>query len=212
MNNEDVFEEEGMLWPPHIKPTAVADALRKARVIKHTVSHCERRRTVVQAGAMNGLWPIRFADHFEQVCTFEAEPLMADITAFNIAASGKSNIRFFHCALGDKGGECAMERRSLGSHTVIEGGAGVQVWTLDSLWDIAEVDLIQLDIEGYEAKALRGAVETIKLWRPVIQLEWKGFTTKYGDTPEQLRAFLDDLGYSQAAILKGGDLIFKHRG
>jgi hypothetical protein len=55
-------------------------------------------------------------------------------------------------------------------------------------------------------------VETIKTWRPVIQLEWKGFTAKYGDTPEQLSAFLDALGYSKVAKLKGGDLVFKHRG
>lgn len=43
--------------------------------------------------------------------------------------------------------------------------------------------LVYLDIEGFELNALMGATETIRKYRPVIALEDKGLSEKYG-TPK----------------------------
>ena len=45
--------------------------------------------------------------------------------------------------------------------------------TLDSL-HIENVDFIKIDTEGCEERVLRGSIETVKKWRPVILLEING--------------------------------------
>ncbi|HLN48786.1 MAG TPA: FkbM family methyltransferase [Steroidobacteraceae bacterium] len=51
------------------------------------------------------------------------------------------------------------------------GGSEVMVTSLDDVLINRTVDLIKLDIEGGELAALRGAVDTIKKWQPVIIFE-----------------------------------------
>jgi hypothetical protein len=59
-----------------------------------------------------------------------------------------------------------------------------------------------LDIEGYEYHALRGAVETIRRCRPVIQLELKGIGDQYGMPESETDVWLcSGLGYRREAKL-----------
>jgi FkbM family methyltransferase len=55
---------------------------------------------------------------------------------------------------------------------------------------IADLSMIQLDVEGYELPALQGAIGTISAQRPVIVVE---------DNARNCAAFLADLGYSEVA-------------
>jgi hypothetical protein len=45
------------------------------------------------------------------------------------------------------------------------------VITIDSM-DLPGCDFLKLDIEGYECQALRGAIDTIKKYRPWIWIEY----------------------------------------
>jgi len=51
--------------------------------------------------------------------------------------------------------------------------------TIDDL-GLDACDLIQLDVEGFEAKVLQGASQTITRCRPVIMVEDRGHGTRYG--------------------------------
>ena len=46
----------------------------------------------------------------------------------------------------------------------------VKIKTLDS-YDFQDVDIIKIDVEGYEYDVLLGCEETIKQWKPVVQVE-----------------------------------------
>ena len=74
-----------------------------------------------------------------------------------------------------------------------KGTETIQVKTLDS-YNFKNVDIIKMDVEGYELFALEGARETIERCLPVVQLEilennLKSFNVK----PEQLFDFFKDI-------------------
>lgn len=153
-----------------------------------------------------GLWPIRMSQSFRRVVTFEPEGvslacLLANTLPFK-------NIEVLPVALGAEQGYCDMERRSLGSHRVVEGDT-IPMIALDNL-GLDDVDLLQLDIEGYELQALRGSIETINRSHPVIQVELRGFTEEYGGSDTALQVLLESNGYKEVGQQPGNDFIFAY--
>lgn len=74
------------------------------------------------------------------------------------------------------------------------GGTSVQMITLDSC-DIPSVDLIKIDVEGFETRVIQGARRIIADFKPLIMFERKHlFGTRYDD--ERPDTFLKKIGYS----------------
>jgi hypothetical protein len=86
----------------------------------------------------------------------------------------------------------------------------VDVTTIDSL-GLLDLDLLQLDIEGYEWHALAGARQTLERCRPLVQVELRGFTERYGKTDAEVVALLESLGYKLVASQPGNDFVFEWR-
>lgn len=158
-------------WPAYTEPNEKPYALKHVQILERTLSMCENFRTAIQAGGSVGYWPQRMAIDFERVITFEPEPLMFACLKKNLES--QINIEVRNEALGSREGKCGIERRGFGSHRINEVGLEVDMITIDSL-ELFDVDLIQLDIEGYEIFALTGAVNTIKNCKPLIQVEILG--------------------------------------
>jgi FkbM family methyltransferase len=65
----------------------------------------------------------------------------------------------------------------------------VTVNTLDS-YNFEDVDVIKVDVEGYEYAVLKGAVQTINRCRPVVQLEMvEAQCKRFGYTPDDVFSF-----------------------
>lgn len=211
MSDEQMFFASGYWWPTGIKPTAVPHALRRAKTLQSVWPHIprHRRRLAVQAGGMIGLYPLAMSQVFQRVVTFE--PQVETFACLHRNTHHVGNIQRWNAALGDGSlDECGINRKSVGSHTVREDGHGTEIVTIDEFISGDCLDFLQLDLEGYEAKAVRGAIKSIKRFRPIIQLEWIGFTEHYGDSQDELMALLTGLGYQKVADIKGGDILLKH--
>lgn len=192
---------EGFYWPDDVGDK-YHHSLRHVYSLEWAISACKNRRTAVQAGGNVGIWPKRLGECFERVYTFEPEPISRECLEQNVY----KNVIVSGCALGAEMGRCHIRRKSLGSHTVTAGDS-VPVITVDSL-KLQDVDLLQLDVEGYEWHALKGATETILRCHPVIQVELRGFTEKFGKTDREVRDLLSDLGYRYATARPGNDHVF----
>jgi FkbM family methyltransferase len=135
--------------------------------------------TAVQAGGNTGVWPNFFAQHFARVYTFEPEPLNFQCLVANCP---DPRIVKYQAALGNDARRVHMTypagMRNMGACQV-EAGGDIPMRRLDDC-QLTHCDLIQLDVEGYELPALLGATETIARCQPVIMVEDKGLSEKYG--------------------------------
>lgn len=168
------------------------------------------RKVAVQAGGNLGLFPKRLAEEFAMVYTFEPD---AELFACLEHNAPEPNIVPVRAALGDSNDPVALacRRRDESNRSVHEGlthvaGAGdIPQVRLDEL-DLHAVDLIYLDIEGYELHALKGAEQTILRYRPTIALEVNGNSKHYGATKHDVRAWVEERGYKKRARLHGDDV------
>lgn len=176
--------------------------------IKTAISACEGKKTAIQAGGNVGIWPREFSKHFEKVISFEPDELNFECLVKN--TENIDNIHIYNTAVGDKAGSAALERISYncGAHYLKEG-AEFHVMTIDSL-DLDSCDLIQLDIEGFELNALKGAQKTINAFHPVIMVEDKGLSQRYGSSKGDIEKWLQPLGYI-AHAQTARDIIFIHK-
>lgn len=184
---------DGWLWPADDTCTWVTVQKELAEV-PELLSLCKRRKVCVQAGGNGGLWVKPLAEAFEKVFTFEPDPVNFRCLVHNVP---HDNVVFTQGALGLVGGQwCKLlhSRGNPGATSVKYGAGEVPVYAIDELM-LHGLDLLQLDIEGAELHALKGAVSTIQAFRPVICIELRNHAGRFGNDDEAVRGFLRDLGY-----------------
>lgn len=157
------------------------------------------RDTVLQAGGNCGVWPRALAPLFNRVITFE--PDKRNFQCLNFNTRELPNVIAFNYALSDVVGCGTMytpdhETDNCGAlqfdPSVTDCGASdVPTMRIDTL-NLQVCDLLYLDIEGFEIPALKGAAETINRCRPVIALEDKGLSVRYGYAKGDVVALLED--------------------
>jgi FkbM family methyltransferase len=135
------------------------------------MTYCDKFDVVVCAGGNQGMYPLLFSRMFKTVYTFEPDPLNFHCLVNNCQ---DDRIVKFNCALGSKNemGQLKLGATdNTGTHEVYPSTEGiVPMLQLDN-FDFQQLDLLQLDIEGYEQQALLGGREIINKFKPVISVE-----------------------------------------
>lgn len=168
--------------------------------LDRTIALCPKRRTAIIAGGNMGVWPWRAAQSFERVITAEPDAECFTLMDENLAET--RNVRAYRAALLDVAGYCSIhvEPRNRGAQYVeplkrCTDPAAIFAITIDSL-AATDCDLIYLDIEGAELKALQGARETIARDRPVIALEDKDLSRRFATGKYDAEKWLErEFGY-----------------
>lgn len=128
----------------------------------------------------------------------------------NISLNNFTNIHVFQQAVSDKKETVKLyciEPHNRGMNRILEPEHEkhgqftiLETTTLDSIVlqnNIKRVDVMKIDIEGYEMHAIRGAMEMLKRFKPVLFIE-VGYTRLINNktSPNQLMKILEDLGYN----------------
>lgn len=195
---------EGVWWPDDVG-RKWKHSLKHVRSLEHAIALVPQRRTAVQAGGNIGLWPHRLAQIFRRVVTFEPDPIARACLEKNV----QPHVEIRPEAVGATLSRCGILHSSLGSHHVTRGDE-VPIVPIDSL-AIEDLDLLQLDVEGYELEALRGAASTIDRCGPIVQVELRGFVSRYGGADSDVVAFLAGLGYKEVSKQPGNDFVYERR-
>jgi FkbM family methyltransferase len=181
--------------------------------IDKVLLYCSNLDTVVQAGGNVGTFPVELAKHFLSVYTFEPDAENYNCLSKNV--ENISNIFIHECALSDKKTYGAMfqpdRADNCGSLAIAEDVGTIPIITLDSLEIVDEVNLIYLDVEGAEYRALLGAKSTILRDKPVIVTENKGLIPEFKNTgldgSKDFREWLcDEFNYNYVARFMRDDV------
>lgn len=170
--------------------------------------HVKARHTVVQAGGACGMYPRLLAGLFENVYTFEPDPVNFYFLNLNCP---NQNVKKFNCALGSKHQNTTfyppdVSNRGVGNIKASEDqktdlySGNTPTLMIDDFY-FKELNLIFLDIENYELYALKGSINTIIEHKPVIICE---------SATQEIIEFLETYGYF-VAEKKGADTLFKVR-
>jgi len=175
-----------------------AKSAKKGYYQRHTtllsMAHVKCWDTAVDIGGHVGFVSRDMAKFFKTVHAFEPVPENLACLIKNVP----DNVIPHGVAMGAEIGVASFENPSDTNSGAWEmvAGSDVKVKTLDS-YDLENVGLIKIDTQGCEYDVLRGAVETIKRCRPVIQAECVGKDTN----PEALE-LLRGLGATLAATVR----------
>lgn len=193
----EYVKHKGYLWP--------AEDRFCWPVVFNTVSDMEPaialtpgRKVAVQAGGNCGVWANELAKSFETVYTFEPDPRNFHCLEHNIV----DNVVAYNVGLGRSDyragmGLDAKEARNLGALYVDPEGDGVDIVALDHFLPFEHLDYVCLDIEGFEMQALEGMRGLLEKFHPVLQLEDKGLSEKYGSKKGDVEEWLaDEFGYT----------------
>jgi FkbM family methyltransferase len=136
--------------------------------------HVKGDNVAIQAGGGMGMYPRMLAQKFKLVYTFEPHPV--SFHCLNINCSRIDHIIKIQGVLGDRNAFVAIEcdPGNYGQTAVADSGPHfpfVPMFTIDSFKFKYPVDLIALDVEGYEYKVLQGAKKTIRKFHPTIIAE-----------------------------------------
>lgn len=173
------------------------------RKITHTSNLSERRSVALDIGANIGTTATVMARNFQTVHAFEPAPDLFQALRRNLAKYPHAIAH--QCALGSEYGSANLtlytkhgqishiqSDRTVPTDYIVVGP--IKVRTVDS-FNFPKVDFMKIDVEGYEAPVIQGAVETIKRCRPLILIEQEGNEeTNFGLKRDQASEILRSLG------------------
>ena len=180
--------------------------------IAEFLPHLTERGLVLQAGGASGAYPAELAKHFQRVIT--VEPNAANFARLSKAVAALDNVVTIHAGLWDAPGRCGTKiLRNHDPHTsYIVPGEQVSLTTIDGILGGKAPDLIWLDIEGSEHKALQGATCALESCNAVIIEQGKKLELNVGDEPDSASSLLIELGFKNVFRFRLDHLYIRENG
>lgn len=181
-----------------------------SNLIKRFVGMFEDNWVVLDVGANIGYYAIPFS-LFGKGQVYAFEPLTSNFFHLQeaIARNNCRNIHAFNIGLGesdDSLGIMVTEKGTTGNAVMLRGGGSeapttvVKVESLDNFYKremIERCDFIKLDIEGFEVSFLKGSLNVINTYRPIIFGEFNSYwLAENGHSLEDVSGIFSRLGYA----------------
>jgi FkbM family methyltransferase len=168
--------------PAKVKTTLRSGKPWEPHVLRWLEHHIVEGSTALDVGAHIGSITVPMANLVGpegHVYAFEPQRKIHRELVHNLRLNGLTNVTPLRLAVGSEPGVVEMNPvvEYDGQVKVGEGGDEVELRTIDS-FGFSDVSLIKIDVEGYDFEVLKGATETIRVWRPALVVEITGEDTK----------------------------------
>jgi FkbM family methyltransferase len=149
---------------------------------------------------------------------FEPNPATYRRLSDNIALNGYSQVTAHSLALSDQGGsatlylpkddnlgEASLQKYDGETESTVITTLTADEWMESAdLGNPARIDLIKIDVQGYETRAIRGASKLLARYRPLVICEFEErWLRMAGSSCEELKQLFNSLGYTANKLVAG---------
>ncbi len=188
-------------YSDHDQPTFLENAGNGQKWQRDTaLKYVKSFRLCLDIGSNIGQWTRPLSKKFEKVICFEPNKNFIECFNKNIT---ENNVVLYNYGLSDKEHTAKQE----GSTTILKNEPGdVECKTLDS-FNFTDVDLIKIDVDGFELQCVKGAVQTLTDNNPVLNIEMKW--AKRPDVCNKVSKILKSIGYIRTNTVKSDEVWLK---
>lgn len=171
----------------------------------------EKDFVIIDVGANIG----RFSFHFAKkaidgkVYCFEPDPYNFSMQMHNASRNNFNNIKFHQMGLGSESGSFPLYRVNLNNpgmnrillhgHHVTNKVEIIDVASLDEIMpasDTNKLDLIKIDVEGFEFEVLRGGENLIDKFKPILFIELSNANlSEHNSSSKEVVEWIQSKGY-----------------
>ena len=203
---------EGLHWRLNPADFVQADVFWLGRKDFYDVFHLryllQPGHVFLDIGANFGYYSVVLGSGRRNQCTlhaFEPNPATLRRLRYHVEVNGlNGTVRIHDVALADRVGEAALDTSAANSgraNVVAPDTAAtpVKLTTLDTFCDekqLTRLDLVKIDVEGFEERLLLGSRQALRRWQPVLLIEIDPPRLREkGSSAERVMALLREQGY-----------------
>ena len=191
------IEKVNGFWVPsndiHIEDWKSGKPFTQNKCLNKFLKYCEsqtmKMKTVIDVGAWCGTWSKAIEPYARNVIAFEPDKLHFECLQKNCTINCDPRME----AVGSEEKLVSLTEDDFTQAKRVDKKGTIRMITLDSM-EYKEVDMIKIDVEGYEMEVLKGAKNLLESVR-YIMIELNNNTKKYGSSNNQVEKHLDILGF-----------------
>jgi FkbM family methyltransferase len=193
----DIQQVNGV-WVPsndiHLQDWIAGKPFTQNRCLNEFLKHCRdnniKFNTVIDIGAWCGTWSLAVESLAKNIVAFEP-----DLIHYRCLEKNKTaNITCHNVALGETEKQVGLSIDNFTQAKHIINFGNIQMQTLDS-YNFTNVDLIKIDVEGYEMSVLKGAERTLEQCK-YLMIELNNNSKRFKSSNAIIERWLSDKGFN----------------
>ena len=159
------------------------------KFIKYCESQTKKMKTVIDVGAWCGTWAKAIEPFAKKVIAFEPDKTHFECLQRNCTVNCTPRME----AVGAQLQEVSLTEDNFTQAKRVNEKGNIRMITLDHM-AYEDVDMIKIDVEGYEMEVLKGATKTLESVK-YLMIELNNNTKKYGSNNVEVEKHISSLGF-----------------
>ena len=159
------------------------------KFIKYCESQTKKMKTVIDVGAWCGTWAKAIEPFAKKVIAFEPDKIHFECLQRNCTINCTPRME----AVGAQLQEVSLTEDNFTQAKRVNEKGNIRMITLDHM-AYEDVDMIKIDVEGYEMQVLKGATKTLENIK-YLMIELNNNTKKYGSNNMEVERYIASLGF-----------------
>jgi len=159
------------------------------KFIDYCVDKNKKFNYILDIGAWVGTWSMAMNKFCGRVIAFEPDSLHYQCLVKNVT----DDVETHQLAVGSEEKLISLSEDNFTQSKRIVGEGSIPMITIDNM-KLDDVDLIKIDVEGYEMEVLKGAKKTLENVQ-YLMIELNNNTKKYGSSNIEIEKYIQSLGF-----------------